>query len=285
MTKYLLVTHGDFDGIASAVGIMAAYGLPLSETQIVFTQPFLLGNILIDDDVEQIFVADIAVNNRDPQMTKNFISLCGDRLAKWVDHHQGWPEWFRDNSRFLIIPEAKSCASIVCTDLQMMNDADVVDSRSGELSPRGRLINRAIKAEKAESGDSIRLTAVKWLLGDDSQKPILEEAEKKYCLIVKPETDKIVRTYRIIGNTAIADARKSKKPYDMTELLLEGEKLARFALVHTAQPKFGEGITIATLDGSIDLSMIFELPSGSPSRVSLRGKKPEEALQKLINLQ
>jgi hypothetical protein len=278
MVKYLLVTHGDYDGIASAVEILAGSGLPLSETQVIFTQPFLLDKITIQEDVEQIFITDIAINNRDPEMTKNFISLCGDRLAKWFDHHQGWPTELRDDSKFVIIPEAKSCASIVGTDLQIMADADAADSRIGELSPRGQLIEQAMKANLAD--DSIRFAAVKWLLGDESQKSVLEEAAKKYAEI-QDETELLSLGYVKVGNVAIVDARRPNHQYDLTQLLLAGQKLAPFAVVRTVHPQQGEGLTIATNLQNIDLVAMFALASGAKFRVSLPGKRLEETLVKL----
>lgn len=280
--RNLLVAHGDLDGIISAVCAIQQYELALGETEVVFVQPFTVDKVEIPDETEFVFVVDVAVNNRNPEMTKEFINRIGDRLTTWVDHHIGWStEITGDNLAFVINTRVKSCAGIIGTDTQLVADADAADTRQGELSPRGQLIEQAIKANMAD--DNIRLLAVKWLLGDEQARKGLETAAKKYAEI-QAKTKRLAATYQVIDNVALVDARQSNHQYDLTQLLLAGQKLAQFALALTVHPQQGEGLTIATSRKDVNLVEIFGLGSGSPFRVSLPAKRLEEALAKLAQL-
>jgi len=278
----LLVAHGDLDGMISAVCTIQRYELALDETEIVFVQPFTVDKVEITEEVEKVIVVDVAVNNRDLEMTKNFIHRLGKRLVVWVDHHDGWStEITGNNSAFVVIAGAKSCAGIIGSDLQLMADADVADTRQGELSPRAQIIEQAMKANMAD--DNIRQMAVEWLLGNEQVREGLETAAKKYAEI-QAETERLVATYRVTGNVALVDARQSNHQYDLTQLLLAGQKMAQFAVALTVHPKGGEGLTIATSRKDVNLVELLSLGSGAPFRVSLPAKRLEEALAKLATV-
>ena len=282
--RNLLVCHGDLDGIISAVCAIQYFELALGETEITFVQPFTVDKVAVSDEVEKVFVIDVAVNNRDPEMTKNFLRRIGDRLVRWIDHHQGWSADLTGYSpAFLIIPKARSCASILYNGVNadLVDDAEVADTRSGRLSWRAQLIEQATKANMAD--DNIRLMAVKWLLGDESAREGLEVAAKKYAEI-QAETKRLAATFRVTGKVALVDARESTYQYDLTQLLLAGQKLAPFAVVVTVHPQQGEGLTIATSRKDVNLVELFDLGSGAPFRVSLPIKRLDEALAKLKKL-
>lgn len=297
--KNLLVAHGDLDGIISAVCAIQRYELEMDKTEVVFVQPFTVDRVEIPDEVERIFVVDVAVNNRYPFMTESFISRIGERLEMWADHHQGWATlwgggrynpWHgtivrlvsTTESDFLkkaVIKEgAPSCAELIGGDPELLADATAADTRKGELSPRAQLIERAMKADMSD--DNIRQMAVKWLLGEETARECLEEAAKKYAEI-QAETEKLTATYQVTGNVALVDARKSNHQYDLTQLLLAGQKLAPFAVTLTVHPNQGEGLTIATSRRDVNLVELFGLGSGAPFRVSLPIQRQEEALAKL----
>lgn len=279
--KNLIVAHGDLDGIICAALAVRQVGMP---AQIIFVQPFTVDKVEIPEDIEEIWVFDVAVNNRDPQMTEDFIRRIGDRLVRWYDHHIGWSILWPTlaNPRLFTIDErAGSCAELVTAGLTMyanlVADATVADTRKGVLSWGAQLIEQATKANMAD--DNIRLLAVKWLLGDELAREGLEEAAKKYAEI-QTETERLAATYQVTGKVVLVDARQSNHQYDLTQLLLAGQKLARFAVVLTVHPLQGEGLTIATSSG-VNLVELFHLGSGAPFRVSLPAKRLEEALAKL----
>lgn len=295
--KNILVTHGDLDGIISAVCAVQKFELAPGETELVFVQPFTVDKVEIPEEIEDVYVVDVAVNNRDPEMTRRFVEKLGDRLAGWYDHHQGWNAFLKLGwPRFLafrIDEKAGSCAEII-RDIRIVNargqtlkrevdqglvaDATAADTRKGTLSPRGQLIEQAMKANMAD--DNVRQMAVKWLLGDKAAREGLEEAAKKYAEI-QAETERLAVTYQVTGNVALVDARQSNHQYDLTQLLLTGQKLAQFAVVLTVHPQLGEGLTIATSRKDVNLVELFGLGSGAPFRISLPAKRQEEALAKL----
>lgn len=281
----LVVAHGDLDGIISTVCLMKEFVLSIEHTEIIFTQPFLVDKLEIPEAVKEnnVFVVDIAVNNRDPEMTKEFIKKIGNRLAVWYDHHKGWSQilgWEStggDTYGFVVDSTAQSCAELVRKNDELVADATAADTRQGKLSPRAQLIEQATKANMAD--DTIRLLAVKWLLGDASAREGLEAAAKKYVAI-QTETERLAATY-LVGIAALVDARQSNHQYDLTQLLLEGQKMSPFAVVLTSHPQQGEGLTIATSRKDVNLVELFGLGSGAPFRVSLPIKRLEEAMAKL----
>ncbi len=273
--KKLIIAHGDFDGIVSAVLIAKLEEMTAEDVRVIFTQPFLVDKIVIPEDIKRIYVLDIAINNRDVDMTEKFIESIYDKLVLWADHHKGWSQIYIDDYKFAIAEES-ACAVIIGTiNDVLVSDAIVADTRKGEMSSDGILVENAMKANMSD--DSIRLSAVKWLLGDESQKLILEKAAEKYVEIQK-ETDILTKLYEVNGNIAIVDARNSHQ-YDLTQLLLSGQKIARFAIVKTINPSSKkEMITIATQSGR-DLVKTFNLPSGAPFRITIDMNKFTEALE------
>lgn len=281
----LIVAHGDMDGIASAVLQAGLLNISPEDLMVVFCQPFTVDKIKIPEDVEQVYVVDIAVNNRDPQMTERFIENLGDKLAVWTDHHQGWPEKYKNvkNWHFYIREDVGACANLFAGKSHfavkdaIVADAVAADTRTGTLSPRSQLIEQACKANMSD--DSIRVAAVKWLLGDESQKVTLEAAAAKYAAIQK-ETQRLAATYTVDGKVATVDARSSHE-HDLTQLLLAGQKLAEFAIAKVTDPRSKEErITIAT-QSKVDLVKLFGLPSGAPFRISLEVARFPEVLEKL----
>ena len=291
----LIVAHGDLDGITSAALLAEQLGISVEEVQVTFTQPFLVDKVKIADDMESVYVVDIAINNRNPEMTEQFIAQLGDKLVMWYDHHEGWPMYINNEGRFAIHPTHKACAVYLGrrSGSVRVQDAIVADTREGELSETGTLIANAIKANMAD--DEIRLTAVKLLMNDKEQLPALQEAAKKYEAI-QEETAWLATAYAINGNVAIVDipgeyfrTYGTEAPvghdYDLTQLLLAGQKLATFAVAKTINPLTSEEmVTIATQSG-INLVKLFGLPSGAPFRVSLPANRLEEVVEKLHSLE
>ncbi|MCK5026936.1 MAG: hypothetical protein KAS07_00805 [Candidatus Pacebacteria bacterium] len=285
-------------------------GISSEEVNVIFTQPFLVDKVKIADDIDEVYVVDIAVNNRDVEMTKKFITKLGDKLVKWYDHHEGW---HTTNEKFLHNSSSKSCAELIFSEITeglgnvptdpdewaewvntewrayyydwmmfLVSNANVADTRKGKLSERAQLIENACKASIQD--DSIRVAAVKWLLEDENQKSLLETAAEKYAVIQK-ETKRLATTYEVDGNVAFVNTRKgSTKAFDLTQLLLEGQKKAAFAVAVTVDPRTSEKIITVATQSDKNLVDLFGLPSGAPFRVTLPVARLEEALKELKNL-
>lgn len=286
MNKTLIFGHGDFDGIASAALLAKQLGISAEEIRVVFTQPFLVEKLVIPDDIEEVYVVDIAVNNRDVEMTKRFYESLGSRLKVWYDHHEGWhtPEMndlTTSQGGKVIAQTARACAAMLGhSSDELVQDAIVADTRTGTLSSRGQLIEQACKANMAD--DSIRVAAVKWLLGDESQKAILEKAAEKYVEIQK-DTERLASAYVITGKVAVIDTRSMSVygSFDMTQLLLAGQKKVAYSVALFTDPKKKEDrVVIATQSGK-NLVELFGLPSGAPFRVDLEVARLLEVMEKL----
>jgi hypothetical protein len=289
----LVVAHGDLDGIVSAVLIVKDWGLQMETTEIKFTQPFLVDKVEVAETVEQVFVVDIAVNNRDLEMTKKFIERIGDKLVVWHDHHKGWGDNDNNDSRFFIDEEARSCAEQIRDPLviammdagevnQWVTDANAADTRQGKLSPRGRFIEEAMKANMSD--DSVREAAVRWIVNgcavdrktaegikEDEDYEKLRKAQGKYQK-VQEITEKLAERYKVCDNgVAVVDVSAVEEDYDRTQLLLKGEQMSptKTAVLLGKNPEGEEVITVATMDKSKNLVNLFGLPSGAPFRVSL----------------
>lgn len=304
----LIITHGDFDGVASAALLAKKLGISPKDVQVIFTQPFLVDKVEIPEHITKVYVTDLAINNRDPAMTTAFIHKLGDRLVAWHDHHLGWDrlhvhKWVQTHN-MVCDPTAPSCAAMMgnlCNPLVV--DAIVADTREGIMSTDGQMCEDAVKADLRN--DAVRLAVVKFMMGDDTQRPILETAADKYeetrettremagTYSVDGRTDAwIVRVHRAPekvprGTIAICDARKCASEYDLTQLLLEGQKLAKFAVVqHTSSHNGEDMVTIATKSKSdTNLVELFGLESGAPFRITIDNTHFKEAVEKLKNTQ
>jgi len=288
MSSTLIVAHGDLDGITSAALLAEQLGIESEDLNVVFTQPFLVDKIVIPDEVEKVYVVDIAINNRDPAMTHKFIADLGSRLARWYDHHEGWSDGV--DNRFIIKPVKANAILLSEFFDRRVTDAIVADTREGELSPTGQLIERAIKSDM--SNDTIREWAVKLLMGDETYRAPLKAAEQAYQL-VENETYRLSHGYMVDGNicyspgdknvgkVAYIDATESNHAYDLTQLLLAGQKLATFAVVKTLNPVTSEEMITVATKSKTNLVELFGLPSGAPFRVTLPVERLEEVLRKL----
>lgn len=286
----VFITHGDADGIISAALAARKMNVKYDQFNPIFTQAFLLDRIQLKENRanEEFFyvVTDIGVSNSNPRMTYAFIEQLGNRLYKWYDHHLGWARELINGesfpalslskefvkNRFVINPEAYSCAALIGGDEELIASADAVDSRypwMPEPDRKIQLIEKAVKANLAD--DSIKTAAARWLLGDSKQEDILVSKANNYIKILA-HTDSLAKRYRKISdnNVAFLDVfSRDFYSYDLTQLLLKGEKMAPFAIVRINHPQSGSRILVATLSKDINLVRLFSLSGGSQSRVSL----------------
>ncbi|MGB5416983.1 MAG: hypothetical protein WBN01_20285, partial [Polyangiales bacterium] len=83
--------------------------------------------------------------------------------------------------------------------------------------------------------------------------------------------------YEVRGRLAICDATRRDGPYDKTELLLIGQRLAPISLVHDETT-----VTVAArFDSGIDLVRALGLNGGMPTRVSVAAKRLGEVIEVL----
>lgn len=287
-SEIIVIAHGDPDGIASAAILAEQLGINTEDIRVIFTQPYLVDRIVIPNDIENVYVVDIAINNRDPKMTADFVRKLRGKLVRWYDHHGGWDDYYADN-RFTTT-QTHACAEQIgnSNDIRVQ-DAVASDIREGAFSTTGLLIEHAIKADM--SNDETRLAAVKLLMGDESQRQILEIAARDYGAILD-ETYRIAASYGtdpqnttpykvVPAKLAVVDATASNHKYDLTLLLLKGQEYATFAVVKTRNQKTSEVMVTIATKSDTDLVDLFGLKSGAKFRVTLPADRLNEVFEKL----
>jgi len=284
----MIVSHGDLDGIISAATISVNYNIPVEN--IIFTQPFLLDKISIPQDIVEIYVVDIAVNNRNPDMTKEFIEIYRGEIRLWIDHHEGYQllkEWLGEEK--VISGDSPSCPQLMRDNgftvpeewIDAANAADrPTEYKETELS---RFLNRALKygilSEDEELKEMIMKTIVRYLVKSyknenyNEEERLLEEYGKLYEEIEE-------NTIEIVGEIQEIPGFKYKVGYiklerekrvDITKLFMLAYKRYDIVIIQKYNKEDEEITLIGTKLKEINLVQIFDLKSGAPFRISLPG--------------
>ena len=88
------------------------------------------------------------------------------------------------------------------------------------------------------------------------------------------EAKRLSARYEVREGLAICDATRREGPYDKTELLLIGQRLAPISLVHDETT-----VTVAArFDSGIDLVSALGMNGGMPTRVSVAAKRLDEVI-------
>ncbi len=249
------------------------------------------------------------------EMTGPFIAALGSRLAVWVDHHDHERHSdFAGDRRFVLATKAQhgACPEMVTpalvaevgpvdtvvthSDLDGLyaaakwiregrepyagsdDDARAVDTRLGAPGPIGELIDKALRARFRDQALKHRI--VHFLVGgatDREHRAVILQAAGEFDAMAD-EARRIAKSYRIEGRAALVDAGKlSKRAYDKTLLLLEGQKVAPVAIVRDS----GMITAAAAFDSGIDFIRLLGLDGGMPTRISIAESRLSELLTKL----
>jgi len=286
--KNLVICHGDGDGIISAAVIAKA----ISGTEIIITQPFLLDKIVVDADVDAIYVVDIAANNKDIAMTTGFATKHADKIVLWADHHQGAEVLAKILGEKLIFDSAEpSCPSLLAKNgytvtAEWLNAANASDRPTEfQATPLSERYNKAFKVSLIELQDGNRVAVEKvqrafieeLASGTDSE--MVSEYGSRYQPIMdatKAAAEAFAELLPGVGITTLGEAK-----VDKTLLCTEGYKKYPVVAVQFSSVETGEPVTmVATNRKDLNLVQAFGLPSGAPFRVNLSGDF--EATKKLI---
>jgi hypothetical protein len=243
--------------------------------------------------------------------TLPFIKGLGDRLAMWIDHHDHDRHAdYRDDERFVLRTKAQhgACPEMItpervewagqvdticchvdfdglCSAAKWIrggiepypgadDDARAIDTRLGEPTERARVLDRALRARPRDEG--LRGLMVRYLADGANDAAIYREFQgaARALEAMEREAKRLSARYEVRGSLAICDATRRDGPYDKTELLLIGQRLAPISLVHDETT-----VTVAArFDSGINLVSALGLNGGMPTRVSVAAKKLDEVL-------
>jgi len=246
--------------------------------------------------------------------TKAFIDSLGGRLAAWVDHHDHERHAdFASDERFVLATKAQhgACPEMITSELVRRlgpadtivthldldglyaaakwirggtepyagadDDARAVDTRLGEPGPIATKVDKALRARFRDEGLKTRL--VRWLVDGCKDKGFATELDEAVAEFDAKagETARLATLYQHRGRAVYVDAGAAGRgPFDKTELLLAGQKLAPVAIVRDA----GMLTIAAAFDSGLDFVQLFGLGGGMPTRVSL----PEARLDEVLRL-
>jgi hypothetical protein len=157
------------------------------------------------------------------------------------------------------------------------DDARAIDTRLGEPSERARVLDRALRARPRD--EALRGLMVRYLAqgADDAAMYREFQAAAEALEAMEREAKRLSTRYEIRGELAICDATRRGGPYDKTELLLIGQRLAPISLVHDETT-----VTVAArFDSGIDLVSTLGLSGGMPTRVSVAATHLDEVIEVL----
>ncbi len=244
-------------------------------------------------------------------VTRKLIDGLGDRLAAWVDHHDHERHAdYQNDERFLLRTKAQhgACPELVTPEVVRAagpietivahldldglysaakwilegvepyvgadHDARCIDTRLGTCGPIGVKVDRALRARFRD--DDLKRAVVLWLVGgcaDDVHKEAIDEAEREFDESNRG-TAALAAKYATRGRIAYVDATFSEEPYDKTELLLIGQKLAPVAAVLDS----GSVTFAAGFDSGWNFLRILGLEGGMPTRVSIPESRLSDAI-------
>lgn len=246
--------------------------------------------------------------------TLPFIQGLGSRLALWVDHHDHARHAdFAGDRRFVLHTKAEhgACPEIItpamvdgagevnticchvdfdglCAAAKWIRgglepyegadaDAHAIDTRLGTPSPRGILLDRALRGNPRD--EALKGLIIRYLVDGAEDVGMAKDFEVAARAVVakERESSRLATQYRLDGDVAVCDARDRQGPYEKTHLLLLGQELAPISLVHDATT-----VTVAArFDSGIDLLSILGLDGGMPTRVSVNAKELNGVLEAL----
>lgn len=258
-------------------------------------------------------------------VTLKFITHMGKRLVAWVDHHDHERHAdFADDKRFILRKKSEfgACPPLVTPDLvkqvggyetivchsdfdgiysaakwlrggvgsyaEFDADSIAVDTRIGELTPRGKKIDQALRAEITNKTTVVSPAVLKYLYDgcvdlSDEWALICQHADE--VAILEERAAALAEKYTVLqgvlaGNTIRAvfvDATALSGQYDKTVLLLLGQKKANIAIL-----KDRDNVSFAAaFDSGINFLQLFDLSGGMPTLVSIHGKSLDFCLERL----
>jgi hypothetical protein len=250
------------------------------------------------------------------KVTGPFLKGLGDRLARWVDHHDhAYHPRYAEDRRFVLATKAQhgACPEMVTADLVADtgpvdtvvchndfdglyaaakwlrggaepypgadDDARAVDTRMGTASARGDVVDRALRVYGRE--EPFQLQVVDWLVAgapDGDFATRLAAAAAEYSRIHDATEALAAERYELHGAVAVCDVGDvPPRQFDKTALLLLGQQRAPVSVVLDAH-----NVTLAAaFDSGIDFLALLRVGGGMPTRVSVPRSREGEVVTAL----
>jgi len=244
--------------------------------------------------------------------TGRFIEQLGARLAAWVDHHDH-PRHvdFAGDDRFVLCTKAQhgACPEMITPEMVARvgpvdtvvahfdldglyaaakwilggkepypgadDDARCVDTRIGEPSATAKLVDAALRAGYRD--ETLKQRVVQWLVQGRPAGAAREDIERNAEVYLAMEwgAKKVAERFEVKDDIAIVTIKSSDPPFDKTELLLLGQKVATVAVVADS----GNVSIAAPFDSGLNFVELLELGGGMPTRVNVPKKRLEASLE------
>ncbi len=245
--------------------------------------------------------------------TGRFIEALGDRLARWVDHHDHpLHAQFTQDPRFVLCSKADhgACPEMITPELVADtgpvetivshfdldglfaaakwilggrepypgadDDARAADTRMGTLSARGLAVDQALRARWND--ELLKQRIVNYLVGglreDGPEAADIADAAAEHRAQAERARD-MARGFEVEGGVAVLRVPGGAEPFDKTELLLEGQRLAPVSVVLDR----GNATIAAAFDSGLDFVELLDLGGGMPTRVNIPAKHLPRALE------
>ena len=283
--------------------------------KVVFASPRRLPKL--DELDGRVVVLDIAfasegIGKGFKKTTGKFITKLGDRLARWVDHHDHPAhEDYASDPRFVLATKAQHGACPEMIDEQLVrdtgpigtivahfdldglyaaakwllggrepyagadDDARAVDTRIGPVSAEAARIDKALRAHYRD--EVLKQQILRYLV--EGQKKGLERnaidaAAADYDKMAARSRE-LAEGYEIQGEIAVVKVPGGAGNFDKTELLLIGQQRALVAVVIDG----GNTSIAAPFDSGLNFVDLLELGGGMPTRVNVPSKRTAAAIE------
>ena len=244
--------------------------------------------------------------------TGKFITELGDRLARWVDHHDHPAHAsFAGDPRFVLATKAEHGACPEMIDEELVrdtgpidtivahfdldglyaaakwllggrepypgadDDARAVDTRIGPIGPTAALIDKALRAHYRD--ETLKQQILRYLtegMQPGLERNAIEAAAADYDRMATRSSE-LAAAYVVDRDVAVVKVPGGAGNFDKTELLLLGQRLATVAVVVD-----GGNVSIAAaFDSGLNFVDLLDLGGGMPTRVNVPTKRLDASLR------
>jgi hypothetical protein len=268
----------------------------------------LAGRVVVLD----IAFASEALGKGFEKTTGKFIEQLGNRLARWVDHHDHPAHArFASDERFVLATKAQHGACPEMIDEELVrdtgpidtivahfdldglyaaakwilggrepyvgadDDARAVDTRIGEPSREAARIDKALRAHYQD--EVLKQQVLRYLVEGmraGYERSAIEAAAADYDHMAERSLE-LAQRYVVEDDVALVKVPGGFGQFDKTELLLLGQQRATVAIVAD-----GGNVSIAApFDSGLNFVELFELGGGMPTRVNIPAKRLPDAIE------